>query len=106
MNESRKVESSENEVGLPCDSAQARRYSVCKTEVEEPVGGLQPIVSVLSSLNHPDAYGRDRYSLATDFQGELFLSGSNLFILELRLQLTSSAGYVQETGPMVTAKLY
>jgi hypothetical protein len=40
MNECREVESTENEVGLPCNGAQAGGYCVSETEVEEPVGGL------------------------------------------------------------------
>lgn len=40
MNESGKVESAEDEVGLPCNGTQTGGYSISETEVEEPVGGL------------------------------------------------------------------
>ena len=81
------VEGREDEVRLVRDVLEAGRHSVREGEVEEPVGR-----------------GGERDGLAADFEGELGRVSVHSKVRKVGIGHTSSAGYVQETGPMVMAK--
>lgn len=81
------VEGREDEVRLVRDVLEAGRHGVREGEVEEPVGR-----------------GGERDGLAADFEGELGRVSVHRMVRKAGIGHTSSAGYVQETGPMVMAK--
>ena len=82
------VEGREDEVRLVRDVLEAGRHGVREGEVEQPVGRRG-----------------ERDGLAADLEGEL-VGGVSLegYLSKVKAVRTSSAGYVQETGPMVMAK--
>ena len=81
------VEGREDEVRLVRDVLEAGRHGVREGEVEEPVGRRG-----------------ERDGLAADFEGELGRVSGHRKARKVWIGHTSSAGYVQETGPMVMAK--